>query len=164
MAFRTFASAGGRIWNVWNVVPHAVDRRSGAERRDEEEALDGRRDGEEPRANEDRRQDPLRAGEPDRRSGIDRRSEAVRRGDLDRRSGEDRREELRTRAQLPGQYAHGWLCFESEGEKRRLAPLPVDWETMSETTLTSLLEEAVRVPDRPHRRIVIGQPDAGGPS
>ena len=52
----------------------------------------------------------------------------------------DRREENRRltqtrRAVLRGTYAHGWLCFDSDKEKRRLTPIPYDWTTCSDELL-----------------------------
>jgi hypothetical protein len=46
------------------------------------------------------------------------------------------------RALLRGSFAHGWLCFESEHEKRRLSPIPDDWTTCDEDTLDAYLHEA----------------------
>ena len=44
---------------------------------------------------------------------------------------------------LTAAYASGWLTFESaEGEKRRLAPAPGEWRTMSEEALHALLVAA----------------------
>ena len=40
--------------------------------------------------------------------------------------------------------ASGWLCFEhSDVTRRRLSPIPENWETMSETELAMLWESAV---------------------
>ncbi len=36
---------------------------------------------------------------------------------------------------LRGTYAHGWLCFDSDKEKRRLTPIPYDWTTCSDELL-----------------------------
>ena len=51
----------------------------------------------------------------------------------------------------PG-FAHGWLTFEHEptSERRRLAPVPDDWETVSEERLLlmSRVAEAVKAPAR----------------
>jgi hypothetical protein len=44
---------------------------------------------------------------------------------------------------LPEAYREGWLVFESNQEKRRLAPVPSDWETMPIETLVSLCAKAV---------------------
>ena len=49
------------------------------------------------------------------------------------------------RSLLRGSFAHGWLCFESQQEKRRLSPIPGDWTTCDEETLESYLLEAKRV-------------------
>lgn len=46
-------------------------------------------------------------------------------------------------------YADGWLTFESEAGKRRLAPVPEGWETREEDALLRLLEAADRVAPAP---------------
>lgn len=47
----------------------------------------------------------------------------------------------------------GWLVFESsEGEKRRLAPYPPDWRTMSTFEIERWCMRATRVPPGPARR------------
>jgi hypothetical protein len=47
----------------------------------------------------------------------------------------------------------GWLVFESaEGEKRRLAPYPPDWRTVSAFEIERWCMRAVRVPPAPARR------------
>ena len=46
----------------------------------------------------------------------------------------------------------GWLVFEAEGEKRRLAPYPPDWRTMSVFELERWCMRATRVPPGPARR------------
>ena len=39
---------------------------------------------------------------------------------------------------VPPGFENGWLCFEnSKGEKRRLAPVPENWETASVSQLLS---------------------------
>ncbi|HYD54298.1 MAG TPA: hypothetical protein VEA99_16805 [Gemmatimonadaceae bacterium] len=139
---RSFTDPTGRDWIVWRVVPLAADRRQ-QQRRAEHEGLDGEREGIEPRSGMDRRHDPARADEPDRRSGLERRQEPERRGELDRRTGADRRVAPRARVTLPGGYSAGWLCFESEGEKRRLTPVPDQWECAGDAALGDWLERAV---------------------
>ena len=42
-------------------------------------------------------------------------------------------------------YANGWLCFESESEKRRLTPIPAGWETGSPGEISRLLLQATPV-------------------
>jgi|tagenome__1003787_1003787.scaffolds.fasta_scaffold20978058_7 hypothetical protein len=44
---------------------------------------------------------------------------------------------------LPEAYREGWLVFESPQEKRRLAPVPADWETMPIEELIALCGKAV---------------------
>jgi hypothetical protein len=53
--------------------------------------------------------------------------------------------------QLRGSYAHGWLAFDSGTEKRRLSPIPEDWQRMSEEQLAQLLERA-EVASKPRAR------------
>ena len=45
-------------------------------------------------------------------------------------------------------YANGWLCFESEAEKRRLAPIPDGWELGTPTEIAQLLDQATVVQAR----------------
>ena len=56
------------------------------------------------------------------------------------RRKEGRRVTQARRTVLRGSYAHGWLCFDSNKEKRRLSPIPNDWTTCSD----ELLEVYVR--------------------
>jgi len=47
----------------------------------------------------------------------------------------------------------GWLVFESaDGDKRRLAPYPPDWRTMSVFEIERWCMRAVPVPPAPERR------------
>jgi hypothetical protein len=48
----------------------------------------------------------------------------------------------------PG-FESGWLGFECEQERRRLAPVPAGWETASDDELRAMLAEAQ--PNRPAR-------------
>ena len=43
---------------------------------------------------------------------------------------------------LPEAFREGWLVFESANEKRRLAPVPSDWEALSADALKSLCGKA----------------------
>jgi len=45
-----------------------------------------------------------------------------------------------------GDYGDGWLCFESNTERRRLAKYPTDWENLSDNGLVQLLKSAAVVP------------------
>jgi hypothetical protein len=50
---------------------------------------------------------------------------------------------------LPEAFREGWLVFESPREKRRLAPIPADWETLSDEALGALCTRAVTQAARP---------------
>ena len=40
------------------------------------------------------------------------------------------------------QLSHGWLAFESRMEKRRLCPIPSQWESLTDADLASLVSQA----------------------
>ncbi|HEX2095134.1 MAG TPA: hypothetical protein VHG28_22230, partial [Longimicrobiaceae bacterium] len=50
-----------------------------------------------------------------------------------------------TASHLPEEMAGGWLCFQCDTEKRRLAPMPLDWSERSESDLWALCRDAVPV-------------------
>lgn len=52
---------------------------------------------------------------------------------------------------LPAEYREGWLLFESEGDKRRLAPVPEGWSELSDAALSALCSKAT-VQTRPDKR------------
>ncbi|MDQ3950468.1 MAG: hypothetical protein M3282_08975 [Gemmatimonadota bacterium] len=54
--------------------------------------------------------------------------------------------------QLRGPFSHGWLSFDSGTEKRRLSPIPEDWQRMSDEQLAQLLERAEVASRRRGRR------------
>ena len=60
---------------------------------------------------------------------------------------------------LPESFRNGWLVFECEVERRRLAPIPDAWEEFSEVELEQLCQVAVVVPVR--RGLASGAEDAG---
>lgn len=64
------------------------------------------------------------------RSGADRRSHARTFAGSDRRSGSERRG-----TKSPPPWAEGWLCFETRDERRRLLPVPEQWEECSDDEL-----------------------------
>jgi hypothetical protein len=67
-------------------------------------------------------------------------------GELDRRrTPERRRGPFRRSAAVASEYSKGWLCFEGEGEKRRLAPVPPGWEEAGPDRLATWLQAAKRV-------------------
>lgn len=53
---------------------------------------------------------------------------------------------------LPETYRFGWLVFECETERRRLAPVPENWEGLTERELEHLCTVADVVPARNQRR------------
>jgi hypothetical protein len=54
-------------------------------------------------------------------------------------------------SRLAPPFLHGWLCFESEREKRRLSPIPWGWRSVNDHDLEKLLARAEIVP-APRRR------------
>ena len=50
---------------------------------------------------------------------------------------------------LPEAFREGWLVFESPREKRRLAPIPANWESLSDQALATLCTRAVTQTARP---------------
>jgi hypothetical protein len=54
------------------------------------------------------------------------------------------------RSVSPG-FAGGWLTFESPDERRRLAPIPADWEFATREQMTEWCARAtpIRRPDTP---------------
>jgi len=71
---------------------------------------------------------------------VQRRTKDEDRGDAaERRSGDDRRvaEQERSvpRATIAPEFTFGWLCFETTGEKRRLAPVPEGWDRADDTMI-----------------------------
>lgn len=40
------------------------------------------------------------------------------------------------------EFSDGWLCFETTNEKRRLAPIPAEWETCPPDVLEELCTRA----------------------
>lgn len=75
------------------------------------------------------------------------------RGDAaERRSGEERRlsekEKAIARATVAPEFTYGWLCFETAGEKRRLAPVPEGWDRADDETIEQWCCIAKAVPRR----------------
>lgn len=50
--------------------------------------------------------------------------------------------------QVRNQFADGWLAFQSERGRRRLAPIPEGWESWPDSRLCALCGEAVEQPSR----------------
>jgi hypothetical protein len=60
---------------------------------------------------------------------------------------------------LPEDFRDGWLVFECDAERRRLAPIPGDWEELADDQLEHLCSAAVVVPARTRgRRAADGAP------
>jgi hypothetical protein len=68
------------------------------------------------------------------------------------RRGLDRRSRRGIRIALTPRLADGWLAFESNDERRRVAPIPAEWHLMSEERLRALWRNAESLP--PRRRLV----------
>lgn len=47
--------------------------------------------------------------------------------------------------QTSPQMSQGWLCFESDGDKRRMTQPPEGWATMTDAELLELLDGASEV-------------------
>jgi hypothetical protein len=58
-----------------------------------------------------------------------------RRDSLERRSGKERRSKSKARNPVAEEFTYGWLCFETAGEKRRLAPVPEGWDRADDETI-----------------------------
>lgn len=56
---------------------------------------------------------------------------------------------------LPASYCAGWLTFAGEdGAKRRLAPIPADWDRCSDDTLQALARLARPAPASEELRVL----------
>ena len=61
---------------------------------------------------------------------------------LERRVANDRRQKREVRMSLTYPFSEGWLVFKSDHERRRLAPIPANWETLRGPELRALWESA----------------------
>ena len=57
----------------------------------------------------------------------------------------DRRANAGTRGAVATEFSTGWLCFASDGEKRRLAPVPVNWMSANDSQVAEWCRIAKRV-------------------
>ena len=62
-----------------------------------------------------------------------------------RRTPERRRNPFRRTVEVASEFSGGWLCFESAGDKRRLAPIPDGWNEAGPERLATWLQAAKRV-------------------
>jgi hypothetical protein len=65
---------------------------------------------------------------------------------------ERRRKDAGLMGRLSDRLRDGWLAFQSAQEKRRLAPIPDGWESLSDAEILMLLDRAQRA-GRPTRLI-----------
>jgi hypothetical protein len=85
----------------------------------------------------------------DERRRYDRRTQAEQRADDDvRREAEERRENDRRltvggQSPLASGVREGWLCFERADDRRRLSPIPTDWQRCSDAELDAYCRLAV---------------------
>lgn len=73
------------------------------------------------------------------RSGVERRTQRIP-FERERRVAVERR-----RHPLSQSLLQGWLCFESDSERRRLTPIPTDWSECDEAALAQYCTRAVPV-------------------
>lgn len=83
----------------------------------------------------------------DERRGVNRR-QGEPPAEVEERRGEDRR--LTVGGMRPVRLTQGWLCFEKQGERRRLQPIPVNWHLLPDVDLGQLIEQA-RLAPQPKR-------------
>ena len=57
----------------------------------------------------------------------------------------DRRANSGTRGAVATEFSSGWLCFAGNGEKRRLAPVPVNWMSANDSQVAEWCRIATRV-------------------
>src|SRR4051812_43544259 len=50
--------------------------------------------------------------------------------------------------QVPADMQRGWLAFQSEGECRRLSPIPATWPVLPDDVLAELLDRSLRTRSR----------------
>ena len=68
------------------------------------------------------------------------------------RSAPDRRKQQLMGAAIAGELAHGWLAFETTGERRRYTPIPDDWAQVPDAELVTLWRAAALV--APKKRLL----------
>lgn len=61
------------------------------------------------------------------------------------RPAADRRQVAERRPSVPNELRDGWLAFASPTERRRLAPIPPNWATLSDAELQRLVDAATRL-------------------
>lgn len=81
----------------------------------------------------------------ERRHGDRRHPLASRWQGKERRTGSERRLTNQRRITLSSGFGEGWLTFESLKEKRRLTPIPANWEQCGDAELRSFCTRARRI-------------------
>ena len=66
----------------------------------------------------------------------------------ERRVADERRQEAEARVRLSYPLSEGWLVFKSDEEKRRLAPIPPQWESLRGQELRELWQKADIIVER----------------
>ena len=69
------------------------------------------------------------------------------------RHGRDRRQVEEPRPRVGTGLESGWLVFASAFEKRRLTPIPIQWEELPDETLVGLSAKGMSIP-KPRRRLI----------
>ena len=69
------------------------------------------------------------------------------------RSGRDRRQSSEMRPRVGQGLESGWLVFSSAYEKRRLAPIPPQWEALEDDKLVQLSRQGTSIPKQRGRLI-----------
>ena len=64
----------------------------------------------------------------------------------------DRRQKREVRMRLTHPLSEGWLVFKSDEEKRRLSPIPANWESLRGQYLRALWEKAEVIETRVRER------------
>ena len=68
------------------------------------------------------------------------------RAEHEQSTAENERRRLRQpRVTLPNALREGWLAFQTDGEMKRLAPIPTGWESLSDEALCGLMAAAYKV-------------------
>ncbi|HEX9248484.1 MAG TPA: hypothetical protein VF856_03245 [Gemmatimonadaceae bacterium] len=62
-----------------------------------------------------------------------------------RHTPERRKNPFHRKMEVASEYSEGWLCFEGDGDKRRLAPVPEGWYEAGPDRLATWLQAAKRV-------------------
>ena len=84
------------------------------------------------------------------------------------RAGPDRRQHVDIRFRMAPELRNGWLAFQSDEERKRLAPIPPGWSSLDDGALRELAARATLQPvlapdrvERPDRRERATSRDAG---